>query len=137
IDLWRHFRALAAHGEGRSVRNAKRWPAFWGASSIAFALFVSFEESLIESIDIIASVCYGVVLGIFLVAFFLKRVGGTAIFWAARAAQLLIISIFFLRNYFPVLEFSYLWYNVIGCAACVLFSLILQLIVREGPRADP
>jgi Na+/proline symporter len=137
IDLWRHFRPLAAHDEARNVRNAKRWTAFWGAFSIGFALFVSFEENLIESINIIASVFYGVMLGIFLVAFFLKRVRGTAVFWAAVTAQALIIAIFLLRNQFPVLKFSYLWYNVIGCGACVLFSLVLQAVVRDGPRAAP
>ena len=137
IDLWRHFRPLAAHDEARNVRNAKRWTAFWGAFSIGFALFVSFEENLIESINIIASVFYGVMLGIFLVAFFLKRVRGTAVFWAAVTAQALIIAIFLLRNQFPVLKFSYLWYNVIGCAACVLFSLVLQTVVRDRPRAAP
>ena len=130
IDLWRHFRPLVADDEPRNIRNAKRWTAFWGAFSIAFALFVSFEENLIESINIIASVFYGVVLGIFLVAFFLAHVRGTAVFWAALTAQTLIIAIFLLRNQFPFLKFSYLWYNVIGCAACVLFSLALQAVLR-------
>ena len=85
---------------------------------------------MIESINIIASVFYGVVLGIFLVAFFLTHVRGTAVFWAALTAQTLIIAIFLLRNHFPFLKFSYLWYNVIGCAACVLFSLALQALLR-------
>ena len=131
IDLWRHFRPLVADDEARNVRNAKRWTAFWGAFSIAFALFVSFEENLIEAINIVASIFYGVVLGIFLVAFFLKRVRGTAVFWAALAAQALIIAIFLLRNQFPFLKFSYLWYNVIGCAACVFFSVALQAVLRN------
>jgi uncharacterized sodium:solute symporter family permease YidK len=134
IDLWRHFRPLAAHDEGRNVRNAKGWTAFWGAFSIAFALFVSFEENLVEAINIIASIFYGVTLGIFLVAFFLKHVRGTAVFWAALTAQVLIIALFVLRNQFPVLKFSYLWYNVIGCAACVMFSLALQAVLRNGRR---
>jgi solute:Na+ symporter, SSS family len=132
IDLWRHFRPLVANDEARNVRNAKRWTAFWGAFSIAFALFVSFEENLIEAINIIASVFYGVVLGIFLVAFFLKHVRGTAVFWAALTSQALIIAIFLLRNQFPVLKFSYLWYNVIGCAACVILSLALQSVLRHS-----
>jgi Na+/proline symporter len=134
IDLWRHFRPLAAHDEGRNVRNAKGWTAFWGAFSIAFALFVSFEENLIEAINIIASIFYGVTLGIFLVAFFLKHVRGTAVFWAALTAQVLIIALFVFRNQFPVLKFSYLWYNVIGCAACVMFSLALQAVLPNRPR---
>ena len=134
IDLWRYFRPLAAHDEARNVRNAKIWTGFWGCFSILFALFVSFEENLIEATNIIASLFYGVVLGIFLVAFFIKHVRGTAVFWAALAAQVAIIAIFLLKAYFPVLKFSYLWYNVIGCGSCVLFSLMLQAVLprREG-----
>lgn len=129
IDLWRSFRPLAAHDEARNVRNAKRWTAFWGAFSIGFALLVSSEENLIEWINKIASVFYGVVLGIFLVAFFLKRVRGTAMFWAALAAQALVIILY------NVLTISYLWYNLIGCAACVVFGLLLQAALRDDPRA--
>ena len=119
IDLWRHFRPLAAHDEARNVRAAKWFTAFWGIVAIAFALFAGFSENLIEAINIIGSIFYGVVLGIFLVAFFLKRVGGTAVFWAAVTAQALIFALYFLRHSFPTLDISYLWYNLIGCAACV------------------
>jgi len=120
IDLWRQFRPLAAHDEARNVRAAKWFTAFWGIFAIAFALFASFAENLIEALNIIASIFYGVLLGVFLVAFFIKRVQGTAIFFSAIAAQILVIVMYFSLN------IGYLWYNVIGCAACILFSLILQ-----------
>ena len=129
IDLWRHFRPLAAHDEARNVRAAKRFTALWGFVAIAFALFAGFAENLIEAINIIGSIFYGVVLGIFLVAFFLKHVGGTAVFWAAVAAQTLIFALYLLRHRVPALDFSYLWYNLIGCAACVGLSLVLQAII--------
>ncbi len=74
-------------------------------------------------------VFYGVVLALFLVAFFLRWVGGTAVFWAALAAQTLVFVLYFSLN------ISYLWYNFIGCAACVLFSLIIQ--ATSGPTATP
>jgi hypothetical protein len=54
------------------------------------------------------------------VAFFLRWVGGTAVFWAALAAQATVIVLYF------QLDISYLWYNLIGCVACVIFSLIHQ-----------
>jgi Na+/proline symporter len=133
IDLWRHFRPLAAHDEARNVRAAKWFTALWGMVAIAFALFAGFAENLIEAINIIGSIFYGVVLGIFLVAFFLKRVGGTAVFWAAVAAQTLIFALYFLRHRFPALAISYLWYNLIGCAACVGLSLMLQAILPGQP----
>ena len=132
IDLWRHFRPLAEHDEARNVRAAKRFTALWGFVAIAFALFAGFAENLIEAINIIGSIFYGVVLGIFLVAFFLKRVGGTAVFWAAVVAQTFIIAIYLLRRQFPALDIPYLWYNLIGCAACVALSLVIQAVL--GPK---
>lgn len=135
VDLWRQFRPLAAHDEARNVRVAKWFTAFWGVVAIAFALFASFAENLIEAINILGSIFYGVVLGIFLVAFFIKHVGGTAVFWAALAAQSFIFALYFLRHRFPVLDISYLWYNLIGCAACVLLSLALQLILPPPKSA--
>lgn len=128
IDLWRQFRPLAAHDEARNVRNAKWFTAFWGLFAIAFALFASFAENLIEAINILGSIFYGVVLGIFLVAFFFKKVGGTAVFWAAILAQVLVIVLY------NILTISYLWYNLIGCAACVGLSLGLQIMLRGNAR---
>ena len=130
IDLWRHFRPLAAHDERRNVRVAKWLTAGWGVVAIAFALFAGFSENLIEAINILGSIFYGVVLGIFLVAFFLKHVGGSAVFWAALAAQTLVIVLY------NTLSISYLWYNLIGCAACMIFSLVLQMI-GIGRVSDP
>ena len=121
IDLWRHFRPLAAHDEARNVRVAKWLTAGWGLFAIGFALFAGFAENLIEAINILGSIFYGVVLGIFLVAFFLKKIGGTAVFWGALAAQTLVVVLYF------SLTISYLWYNLIGCAACMVFSLAIQL----------
>lgn len=137
IDLWRHFRPLAAHDERRNVRVAKWFTAFWGLIAIGFALFAGFAENLIEAINIIGSIFYGVVLGIFLVAFFLKWVGGTAVFWSAVASQTAIFALYFLRHRFPVLDFSYLWYNLIGCAGCVLLSILLQALLGAGKNSQP
>ncbi len=125
IDLWRHFRPLAAHDEARNVRVAKWFTAFWGLFAIGFALFAGFAENLIEAINILGSIFYGVVLGLFLVAFFLKRVGGTAVFWGAIAAQLLVFALY------ATLSISYLWYNLIGCAACVVFASALQFLLSK------
>ncbi len=125
IDLWRHFRPLAAHDEARNVRVAKWFTALWGVFAISFALFAGFAENLIEAINILGSIFYGVVLGMFLVAFFLKRIGGTAVFWGAVAAQLLVFVLY------GSLSISYLWYNLIGCAACMLFSVMIQALLPQ------
>jgi Na+/proline symporter len=123
IDFWRHVRPLAAADGARDVRVAKRFTAMWGIFAVGFALFAGFAENLIEAINILGSIFYGVVLGIFLVAFFFRRVGGTPVFAAAVAAQALVIAMFM------TLDIGYLWYNLIGCAACIGLSLVLQAIV--------
>jgi SSS family solute:Na+ symporter len=126
IDFWRHVRPLAATDEARNVRVARRFTALWGVVAVAFALFAGFAENLIEAINILGSIFYGVVLGIFLVAFFCRHVGGHAVFFAAVAAQVLVIVMFFSLN------IGYLWYNLIGCAACIGLSLLLQAALGPG-----
>jgi len=86
-------------------------------------------ENLIQAVNILGSIFYGVMLGLFVVAFFLQRVGGTAVFWAAVMAQALVFVLYF------NLTISYLWYPLIGCAACVFLSLILQ--ARLGQVKQP
>ena len=129
IDFWRHFRPLAAADEARNVRVARRFTALWGVVAVAFALFAGFAENLIESINILGSIFYGVLLGLFVVAFFFRRVGGPAVCVAAVTAQALVIVMYFSLN------IGYLWYNLIGCAACIAFSVALQTLLPPRPRA--
>jgi solute:Na+ symporter, SSS family len=129
IDFWRHFRPLAAADEARNMRVARRFTALWGVFAVAFALFAGFAENLIEAINILGSIFYGVLLGLFLVAFFLRRVGGSAVFFAAVTAQALVIVMY------SSLNIGYLWYNLIGCAACVVFSVALQAVLPPRARA--
>jgi hypothetical protein len=86
-------------------------------------------ENLIQAVNILGSIFYGVVLGIFLVAFFLKKVGGTAVFFGALAAQALVIALYF------TLSISFLWFNLIGCAVCVAFSLALHAVLGARDHA--
>ena len=136
IDLWRHFRPLAAHDEVRNVRVAKWLTALWGFFAIGFALFVSFAENLIEALNIVASIFYPALLGVFVVAFFLKHVKGSAVFWAAIAAQSVVLVIFFFGKAYPAWEIGYLWLNPIGCAACVVFSLGLQAVMPSEVKSS-
>jgi Na+/proline symporter len=137
IDLWRHFRPLAAHDEARNVHNAKWFTALWGLFAIGFALFVSSAENLIEGLNIVASIFYPALLGVFVVAFFLKRVGGSAVFLAALAAQILVLALFFLGKAYPSHEIGYLWLNPIGVAACVVFSVVFQMIFGDKAKTQP
>jgi SSS family transporter len=130
IDFYRHLVKREA-GDAHYIAASKWFTFFWGLVALAFALFANLVENLIQAVNIVGSVFYGVVLALFLVAFFVKRVGGTAIFWAALAAQLLVFVLYFSLN------ISYLWYNVIGCAACVLLSLILQAALGSRGKSAP
>lgn len=80
----------------------------WGVIAILFASFGTLFENLIQFVNIVGSVFYGTILGIFLIAFYLKSVGGKAVFWAAVVSEILVISIFFMNI------LSYLWLNVLG-----------------------
>src|SRR5439155_22786743 len=115
VDFYQHLVKRQAT-DRHYVAASKFFIVLWGLVAIAFALFANMTENLIQAANIVGSIFYGVVLGLFLVAFFLKWVGGTAVFWAALAAQVLVFVLYF------NLSISYLWYNVIGCAACVLLS---------------
>lgn len=122
VDLYGYFRKKGKTG-APPVSASRFFTALWGVVAVSFALFANLVENLIEAINILGSIFYGVMLGLFLTAFFLKKVEGTAVFIAALAAQALVIVFFF------TLEISYLWYNFIGCAACLLFSLAFQTIL--------
>jgi solute:Na+ symporter, SSS family len=125
IDFYRHLIRRDATDAG-CVTASKWFTVFWGAVAIGFALYAHLVENLIQAVNILGSIFYGVMLGLFVVAFFVRRVGGTAVFWAALAAQTLVFVLYF------NLTISYLWYPLIGCAACVLFSLMLQLCLDGG-----
>jgi Na+/proline symporter len=128
IDFYQHIVKRKA-SDRHYVGASRLFTWLWGLVALAFALFANLAENLIQAVNIVGSIFYGVMLALFLVAFFLKRVGGTAVFWAAIAAQTLVFVLY------ASLKISYLWYNFIGCAACVVFSLLLQLAL--GPRVQP
>src|SRR6201998_3701565 len=106
------------------VTVSKLFTAFWGLFAIGFALYAHLVENLIQAVNILGSIFYGVMLGLFVVAFFLRRVGGTAVFWSALVSQTLLFVLYF------NLTISYLWYPLIGCAACVFLSIVLQTFLK-------
>ena len=99
----------------------------WGILAISFALFAQLVENLIEAVNILGSVFYGTILGVFLTAFFLKHVKANAVFIAALLGQSCVFMLFI---YFQK-EVGYLWYNVIGCAVVFVFSFIFQMFNTE------
>ena len=101
----------------------------WGLLAIFFAIMAKNSENLIEAVNIIGSIFYGTILGIFLVAFFLKRIGGSAVFYAAIIAEIVVITCHFMAEagYFKL---GYLWYNAIGCFVTIILSLLFNLFFK-------
>jgi solute:Na+ symporter, SSS family len=105
---------------------AKTLTAAWGLIAIGVASFASLVENLIEAGNILGSVFYGSILGLFLAAFFIRRVTGSAVFFAALLAQALVFVLFATTN------IGYLWYNFIGCAAVLILAPVLQQTIFRG-----
>ena len=92
-----------------------------------FAEFASLLGSLIEAVNILGSLFYGTILGIFLTAFYVRRVGGTAVFAGAVVAEAAVIACF------ATTKIGFLWYNLIGCALVVLVALLVTAVTRTSP----
>lgn len=108
------------------VKTSKYLTLFWGAVAIMFALFAQLLENLIEAVNILGSVFYGTILGVFLVAFIFKRVKGNAVFIATLFAQAIVFILF--AQYQDVI--AYLWFNLIGCGSVIFFSLLFSELSR-------
>jgi solute:Na+ symporter, SSS family len=113
---------------------SKVFTVFWGLVSITFALCLSLAENLIQAVNIVGALFYPVMLSLFVVGFFMRRISGTAVFWGGLTAQVVVIILFFTV---PDSRLSYLWYNVIGCFTCVCVSIFLQQLLKSPPRAIP
>ena len=106
---------------------SKLLTAAWGAVAISFALFANLVENLIQAINILGSIFYGSILGIFLVAFFLPFVRGSAVFVAALASQALVLTLFYTTS------IGYLWYNLLGCVVVLVLSALLEKSLFRAP----
>ena len=98
---------------------------FWGIYAINFALFANRLGSLIEAVNILGSLFYGAILGIFLIAFYFKKVGGHATFIAAIIAELSVLACYFFT------EIPYLWFNVIGCVVLIALAHLMNPLFAE------
>lgn len=124
IDLYQRI-WVKSKSDDHYYKVSKWITLFWGVFSIAVAMFASKLGSLIEAVNILGSLFYGTILGIFLVAFYMKKVGGFAVFWAAIITEILVIAIF------KADIISFLWLNMIGCILVMLIAWILSLFIQE------
>jgi SSS family transporter len=126
MDLYK--RNLGEEKSEKQLLNASKWFTFaWGIIAILFANFGSLIDNLIQLVNIIGSIFYGNVLGVFLIAFFIKFIKGNSVFWAAVITQVIIFFIYY-KFIFLEEHIGYLWLNFIGCALVIIISVFLQII---------
>ena len=132
VDFHRRFSKKAIRPE-QEYRLSQGYTLAWGIFCIIVALFTyNIGNSLIEAVNILGSLFYGVILGVFLVAFFFKKIqNGNAVFAGALLAELMVLGVFILTK-IPSLHFKlgFLWLNPIGAFGVIFFSLLANMIMK-------
>ncbi|MGB0167398.1 MAG: sodium:solute symporter [Luteibaculum sp.] len=119
VDFLKRF-SKKEYNDRQDVLNSKLLTLAWGILAIIFAMAASLFDNLIEAVNILGSLFYGTILGVFLVAFVSKYVRGTAVFIAALLAELSVICLFLYS------DLGFLWFNVIGCALVFALAFAIQ-----------
>ncbi len=128
VDLWKRLRPRESNPR-RDLIVSKLFTAAWGVAAVSFASFASMLDNLIQAVNILGSVFYGTILGLFAVAFFVRRVSATPVLIAALVAQSVVAILFFTS------DIGFLWYNVIGCGIVVVLSSLIEWL-RPLPSAS-
>lgn len=127
VDIYKRF--ISRKGsEGGDLSASRLFTLMWGIFCVIIALYANRLGNLLEAVNILGSLFYGTILGIFVVAFYVRKASGRAVLWAAILTEVLVIGIWQLD------WMAFLWLNLVGCAGVVLFSLIFQQIFRDKPK---
>ena len=127
LDLYKR-NVKTEKSEGHFVNASKWFTLLWGIIAIGVACVANLFDNLIQLVNIIGSIFYGNILGMFLLAFFVKFVKGNAVFIAALITQLIIISVWFLD------VLPYLWLNLLGCLLVMILAMIIETIFPSKER---
>ena len=119
VDLYKR-NLNVKKSEKHFLKMSKFFTITWGIIAICFASIGNLFENLIQLVNIIGSIFYGTILGIFLVAFFINKITANSVFWAACISQIIIFFIYF------KIDISYLWLNFIGAVVTILLSIIFE-----------
>lgn len=125
IDLYK--RNTSQKTEEYMVSASKWFTFLWGIIAIGIACLANLAENLIQLVNIIGSIFYGNVLGIFLIAFFFNYIKGHAVFTAALITQVVVIGLFLLNKY-EYINLPFLWLNFVGCVIVIITAFIIQII---------
>lgn len=130
IDIYK--RNIYPGGDDKHYLVASKLMTFgWGVIAILFACFGNLAENLIQFVNIVGSVFYGSILGIFLAAFYFKFIKGNAIFFGAFIAEIIVIYVWY--NYIHIEEvISFLWLNLIGCGLTLIFASIFSVFMDRN-----
>jgi SSS family solute:Na+ symporter len=124
VDIYK--RLINKEANDHQYVKASRWATLiWGVVCIVMALFTSKIGNLLEAVNILGSFIYGTILGVFVVAFYLKKVQGRAVFYAAIVAEALVCICGYNK------WVAYLWLNLIGCLLVVIFALLFQKLIQK------
>jgi SSS family solute:Na+ symporter len=102
---------------------------FWGILAIFFAALFNLFDNLIQAVNILGSLFYGTILGVFMTGFLLKSIQGKAVFWAAVLTEVSILLLFFASQY-GYISLGWLWLNPIGCLGVMVFAVFLQFLMN-------
>ena len=132
IDYYKKFWSKS-DDEKKDLKVSKWVTVSWGLLAILIALTAGMFENLIQLVNILGSLFYGTILGVFILALFFKSVGGRAALIGGIIGQLTVLTVHLLKTY-EVIELSYLMYNFIGCAAVILIGVIVQKLAGPEKR---
>ena len=140
LDLYKRNRATENLSEEHYVKASKFFTLIWGIVAILIACVANLFDNLIQLVNIIGSIFYGNVLGIFLIAFFFKFIKGNAVFFAAVVTQVIICIIYYyLIHIYPSGQekLGYLWLNFFGAALVIVISFIFEAFDRMLKKPLP
>ena len=128
VDIYK--RLINQNASDEKYLSVSRWiTIMWGLLSLFMALFASKMGNLLEAVNILGSLFYGTILGIFIVGFYLKRIGGSATFIAAILTEIIIFTCWIMD------AMAFLWLNVVGCLLVMLIAVILQKFQKNVDQA--
>ncbi|MDG5493160.1 sodium:solute symporter [Psychroserpens sp. SPM9] len=133
MDLYK--RNTSEKSETEMVSASRWFTLAWGIIAIGVACVANLAENLIQLVNIIGSIFYGNVLGIFLLGFFFKFVKANAVFTAALITQAVVISLFLLNEY-EYINLPFLWLNFVGCLIVIVIAILLQTLSTDKDYAE-
>ncbi|HND43168.1 MAG TPA: sodium:solute symporter, partial [Cyclobacteriaceae bacterium] len=129
VDLYK--RSVKKEADPKHYVTASRWfTVLWACIGMLFAMLAGFAENLIQFVNIVGSLFYGTILGIFLTAFYIRFVKGTAVFCAAIVSECVVFACY------KFTDIAFLLYNFIGCFVVIFLSIVFQQLFAKNSISE-